>query len=124
MDIEKMRTQEVPSGFVESELYEDLLTRFERLLAYSSTLQTRVSRLERGAGRLGKLAKENSRLRTRLGLDDVYIALLEQTLEAVDILPVGERPKALDQETERISRPNGQDRMLRLARAPRRKVGF
>ena len=107
---------------MEARLYADLLSRFERCLAYASTLQTRLRRHERERERLEKLGKENHRLKARIGLDDFYIALLEQALESAGLLP-GPKQPAIRIET---MRPEGRamagQRRLRLAGMPRRQA--
>ena len=108
------------------DLYADLLGRFERLLAYASTLQARLRRHERRRVRFEKLSRQNSRLKARIGLDDIYIALLEQALESAGMLAAPMRPAARF-ETARpdirgIARPQTGERRLRLAGMPRRQV--
>ncbi len=107
---------------MEARLYADLLSRFERCLAYASTLQARLRRHERQRERLEKLGKENHRLKARIGLDDFYIALLEQALESAGVLPAPAQPAARIEAVK----PNGGafagQRRLRLAGMQRRQA--
>ena len=81
-------------SWVQADLYADLLGRFERLLAYATTLQARLGRHGRQRGRFERLSRENSRLRARIGLDDIYISLLEQALESAGMLAASGQPAA------------------------------
>ena len=108
------------------DLYSDLLSRFERLLAYASTLQARLRLSARQEQRLEKLIRENSRLKARIGLDDIYIALLEQALEAVGVLEGSGQPQS--PEPAAAERPGHEqtlpalDPRLHLAGIPRRRA--
>ena len=119
-----MRSEQTHAGFksgalMEAGLYADLLSRFERLLAYASTLQARLGRNERQRGRLEKLGGENRRLKARIGLDDVYIALLEQALESAGVIPTSVQPASPIEATQPdrggIAWKHAGERRLRLA---------
>ena len=114
------------AALTQAGLYADLLSRFERLLAYASTLQARLRRHERQRGRFEKLSRENSRLKARIGLDDIYIALLEQALESAGVLPAPVQPAARIEAVKPvgggIAREQRGERRLRLARMPRRQA--
>ena len=113
-------------SLIEVDLYADLLGRFERLLAYASTLQARLRRHERQRGRFERLSRQNSRLKARIGLDDIYIALLEQALESAGMLPAPMRSAThIEAAKPNIGEIAGEQiggRRLRLAGMPRRRV--
>ena len=70
-----------------------------------------------------KLAKENSRLKARIGLDDIYIALLEQALEAAGMLSTSVKPpavKAAQPQPRKVAAKRAGARRLRLAGMARR----
>ena len=126
MRSERKRAGVTIGSLIKVDLYTDLVGRFERLLAYASTLQARLRRHERQRGRFERLSRENSRLKARIGLDDIYIALLEQALESSGILPVPKQPaapiEAVKPEIGWIAREQTGERRLRLAGMPRWRV--
>ena len=99
---------------VDSAIYDDLLCRFERLLAFSETLQTRLRQENRRTARLQDLARQNSRLKARVGLDEVYIALLEQSLDSLGALEADSVTEAVTPVWPPASRRKGTDPSHRL----------
>ncbi len=126
MRSERTRTGKTIGSLIEVGLYSDLLGRFERLLAYASTLQARLRRHERQRGRFEKLSRQNSRLKARIGLDDIYIAFLEQALESAGMLAAPLQPatriEAVQPNIGGLAREQTGERRLRLAGMPRRQV--
>ena len=124
MRSERTRAGVTINSLIEVGLYADLLGRFERLLAYASTLQARLRRHERQRRRFERLGRQNSRLKARIGLDDIYIALLEQALESAGMLPTPMQPaariEAVKPNVGGIARAQTGERRLRLAGMPRR----
>ncbi len=114
------------STTVDTSLFNDLLSRFERLLAYASTLQTRLLHYERRRLNMSTLARENSRLRARVGLDEIYIALLEQALESVGVMASAAQTGAGLEATTAARAPDLRkrvgERTLSLAALPRSRV--
>ena len=123
MRSERTRAGVTSGALIEADLYTDLLSRFERLLAYASTLKARLRRHERQRGHFEKLSRENSRLKLRIGLDDIYIALLEQALESAGVLlPAPVLPAARIEAVKPDSGGIAGQRRLRLAEMPRRQA--
>ncbi len=126
MRSERTHTGVTIGSLIEVDLYADLLGRFERLLAYASTLQARLRRHERQRGRFERLSRQNSRLKARIGLDDIYIALLEQALESAGMMPDLVQPAArietVKPDIGGIALEHAGERRLRLAGMPRRQM--
>ena len=122
MRSERTRAGVTSGALIETHLYTDLLSRFERLLAYASTLKARLRRHDRQRGHFEKLSRENSRLKLRIGLDDIYIALLEQALESAGVLPAPVLPAARIEAVKLDSGGIAGQRRLRLAGMPRRQA--
>ena len=120
MRSEQTRAGVTSGALMEAALYTDLLSRFERLLAYAATLKARLRRHEQQRGHFEKLSRENSRLQLRIGLDDIYIALLEQALESAGVLPAPVQPAARIGAVKTDSSGIAGQRRLRLAGMPRR----
>ena len=122
MRSERTRAGVTSGALIEADLYTDLLSRFERLLAYASTLKARLRHHERQRVHFEKLSRENSRLKLRIGLDDIYIALLEQGLESAGVLPAPVQPAARIEAVKPDRGGIAGQRRLRLAGMPRRQA--
>ncbi len=71
---------------IDSEAYEELLNRYERILVYAGQLQEKARQGRLLEERSQSIAKENERLKALAGVDQAYIQLLERALESLDIL--------------------------------------
>lgn len=71
----------------ESELYEDLLNRYERVLVFAGRLQEKLREQRRLAEKNVDLEEEKARLEKLVMADQAYIRLLENALKALDVFP-------------------------------------
>lgn len=78
---------------IDSESYEELLNRYERVLVYAGQLQEKARQGRLLEERSRSLARENQRLQALVGVDQAYIRLLERALERLDILKPGDVPE-------------------------------
>lgn len=73
------------SESVDSEVYQDLLNRYERILVFAGQLQEKLKSqrllLEKNEG----LEEENIRLRRVVSAGEAYMKVLERALEAVGV---------------------------------------
>ncbi|MBI4445202.1 MAG: hypothetical protein HY645_04770 [Acidobacteria bacterium] len=79
---------------VQSELYEELLDRYERVLVYAGQLQEKARQDKLLAEKNNSLEKENQRLTQLIGVERSYVRLLEQALRALGVLPETENQKS------------------------------
>lgn len=78
-----LEVQAVAKGTVSSELYEDLLGRYEKALVYAAQLQERGRQQLLLEERARSLEAENERLRRAVGVEESYVRLLESALRAL-----------------------------------------
>jgi len=71
---------------VDAELYDDLLSRYERVLVFAGQLQEKVRQQKLLMNESSQLANENRRLRQMAVLDQSYILLLERALESLGVM--------------------------------------
>ncbi len=95
--LDRPRAQPEPQR-IDSEAYEELLNRYERILVYAGQLQEKARQGRLLEERSRSLANENERLKALVGVDQAYIRLLERALESLDILKPSETP--VDPEVE------------------------
>jgi len=72
--------------FVDTEMYDDLMSRYERVLVYAGKLQEKVRHQNLLSENNGQLENENQRLKKVAALDKSYIHLLERALEALGVM--------------------------------------
>lgn len=92
--VEDSRSEELGkwSESVDSELYDELLNRYERVLVYAGQLQEKMNEQKLLAEKNEHLEGENLRLRGVLAAGEAYIRVLERALQAVGVLETeGER---------------------------------
>lgn len=75
---------------VGSDLYEELLDRYERVLVFAGQLQERARQQKLLAEKNDSLEKENDRLKQVVAAQDSYVRLLEHALAALGILKPAE----------------------------------
>jgi hypothetical protein len=73
----------LPASSVSTELYEDLLSRYEKALVYAVQLQERNRQQLLIEERARSLESENERLRHAVGVDEAYVKLLESALRSL-----------------------------------------
>ena len=71
---------------VEAELYDDLLSRYERALVYAGELREKLRSQEALENQLAQMRRDSNRLRQSVAVDEAYIRLLESALESLGIL--------------------------------------
>ena len=74
------------SESIDSELYEELLNRYERVLVYAGQLQEKMSQQKLLVDQNQDLESENHRLKRSLDLSESYIRLLEGALGALGVM--------------------------------------
>ena len=74
---------------VDTELYDDLMSRYERVLVYAGQLQEKVKHQKLLSESTGNVEKENLRMIQLATLDKSYILLLERALEAMGVMRPG-----------------------------------
>ena len=93
--INKSQTAEVQrwSESVDAEVYEELLNRYERILVFAGQLQEKLSQQRLLAEKNEDLEKENRRLQRLVAVEESYVRLLENALEALGVMsqdqPIG-----------------------------------
>jgi hypothetical protein len=80
----KQDLQRVEPG--DSELYEELLNRYERVLVYAGQLQEKMRHQKLLAEKNDSLEREVDRLRSLVGVEQSYNRLLEKALQSLGIL--------------------------------------
>jgi hypothetical protein len=71
---------------VDSELYEELLNRYERILVFAGGLQEKLSQQKLLVAKNEHLEDKVDQLKQRVALDSSYIHLLEKSLQALDVM--------------------------------------
>lgn len=71
---------------VDSELYEELLNRYERILVFAGGLQEKLSQQKLLVAKNEDLEDKVDQLKQRVALDSSYIHLLEKSLQALDVM--------------------------------------
>lgn len=71
---------------VSSELYEELLDRYERILVFAGRLQEKIRQQKLLAEKNDSLEKEKERLKRLLAVEESYMRLLERALGELGIL--------------------------------------
>jgi hypothetical protein len=74
------------SETVDSELYEELLNRYERILVFAGQLQEKLNQQKLLAERNESLEDQNERLKKVVAVDESYIRLLENALGALGVM--------------------------------------
>jgi len=93
--INKSQTAEIQrwSESVDSEVYEELLNRYERILVFAGQLQEKLNQQRLLAEKNEDLEKENRRLQRLVAVEESYVRLLENALEALGVMsqdqPIG-----------------------------------
>ncbi|MGH9339336.1 MAG: hypothetical protein ACRD1R_07070 [Acidobacteriota bacterium] len=72
---------------VDSELYEELLNRYERILVYAGQLQEKLRQQALLAEKNESVEKEKDRLKRLLANEESYVLLLENSLRALGVMP-------------------------------------
>lgn len=72
---------------VSSELYEELLDRYERILVYAGQLQEKSRHDKLLAEKNDSLEQENDRLKQLLAVEQSYVRLLEKALGSLGVMP-------------------------------------
>lgn len=87
------RTDEEPradvqrwSESVDGELYEELLSRYERVLVYAGRLQQELKQQNLLLDQNQSLEKENRRLKRLNAVEQSYVRLLERALESLGVI--------------------------------------
>ena len=92
------------SETLDTELYDDLLNRYERVLVFAGQLQEKLREQRRLAEGNQDLEEEKAKLEKLVAADEAYIRLLENALRALDIFPE-EKLKAGPDQTVESSEP-------------------
>jgi len=71
--------------YVESELYEELLNRYERMLVFAGQLQEKLRSEKLLADQNRDLEAENTRLRRVVAAGEAYMAVLEKALGVFEL---------------------------------------
>ncbi len=71
---------------VRKDVYEDLLSRYERILVYAGQLQEKVGQQKLLGVQNVSLEKQNERLKRRIANEESYAKLLENALHGLGIL--------------------------------------
>jgi hypothetical protein len=71
---------------VDAEIYEELLNRYERILVFAGQLQEKMSQQKLLAEKNANLEAESRRLEHRVAVDEAYIRLLENALQALGVM--------------------------------------
>ena len=79
------------SESVDAEVYEELLNRYERILVFAGQLQEKLNQQKLLAEKNEDLEKENRRLQRLVAVEESYVRLLENALEALGVM--NEEPK-------------------------------
>ncbi len=77
------------SETVDSELYEELLNRYERVLVFAGQLQEKLKAQRLLQEKNEGLEEENLRLRRVVSAGEAYMKVLERALEAVGVSDSG-----------------------------------
>jgi hypothetical protein len=80
------------SESVDAEVYEELLNRYERILVFAGQLQEKLNQQKLLAEKNEDLEKENRRLQRLVAVEESYVRLLENALEALGVM--NEEPEA------------------------------
>ena len=86
--ISKSQTSEIQrwSESVDAEVYEELLNRYERILVFAGQLQEKLNQQKLLAEKNDDLEKENRRLQQLVAVEESYVRLLENALEALGVM--------------------------------------
>ena len=86
--INKGETAEIQrwSESVDAEIYEELLNRYERILIFAGQLQEKLNQQKLLAEKNEDLGKENRRLQRLVAVEESYVRLLENALEALGVM--------------------------------------
>jgi hypothetical protein len=86
--INKSQTSEIQrwSESVDAEVYEELLNRYERILVFAGQLQEKLNQQKLLAEKNEDLEKENRRLQRLVAVEESYVRLLENALEALGVM--------------------------------------
>jgi hypothetical protein len=84
------------SESVDAEVYEELLNRYERILVFAGQLQEKLNQQKLLAEKNEDLEKENRRLQRLVAVEESYVRLLENALEALGVM----NPDELDSSEE------------------------
>jgi hypothetical protein len=71
---------------VSNELYEELLNRYERMLVFAGQLQEKVRQQKLLVGKNDSLGRENQLLKRLVDVEQSYVCVLEDALEAAGFL--------------------------------------
>jgi hypothetical protein len=84
----KSQTSEIQrwSESVDAEVYEELLNRYERILVFAGQLQEKLNQQKLLAEKNEDLEKENRRLQRLVAVEESYVRLLENALEALGVM--------------------------------------
>ena len=74
------------SESVDAEVYEELLNRYERILVFAGQLQEKLNQQKLLAEKNEDLEKENRRLQRLVAVEESYVRLLENALEALGVI--------------------------------------
>ena len=74
------------SESVDAEVYEELLNRYERILVFAGQLQEKLNQQKLLAEKNEDLEKENRRLQRLVAVEESYVRLLENALEALGVM--------------------------------------
>lgn len=90
--ISKRQTAEILrwSESVDAEVYEELLNRYERILVFAGQLQEKLNQQRLLVEKNEGLEKENRRLERLVAVEESYVRLLENALEALGVMNPGE----------------------------------
>lgn len=94
MDSEKVGPEVVKweKGEVSAELYEDLLSRYERMLVFAGQLQEKNRQQLLLQEKNDSLEKETERLRRLVAIEESYVRLLERAFAKLGILREEKEP--------------------------------
>jgi hypothetical protein len=86
--ISKSQTAEIQrwSESVDAEVYEELLNRYERILVFAGQLQEKLNQQRLLTEKNEDLDKENRRLQRLVAVEESYVRLLENALEALGVM--------------------------------------
>jgi len=74
------------SESVDAEVYEELLNRYERILVFAGQLQEKLNQQKLLAEKNEDLERENRRLQRMVAVEESYVRLLENALEALGVI--------------------------------------
>jgi hypothetical protein len=86
--VDKSQTTEIQrwTDSVDAEVYEELLNRYERILVFAGQLQEKLNQQKLLAAKNENLDRENQRLKRLVAVEESYVRLLENALEAVGVM--------------------------------------